>query len=182
MKKLNKKGFTLVELLAVIVILAILAVAAMTNVIPKMEQAKLGTVGSSSLTIIENLSACMMDFYDTATANNNEICRGIEKKADGETTEITWKTFKANYTDFSGKAEVSGLSVTHVIGFKYLENGYQVNLVSGDTTDMGCTFGDAKKAIANVKKYWENGKHKYVIKCDGTLDSKTDDTDIEDND
>ena len=40
MKKNNKKGFTLVELLAVIVILAILAVAAYTIVIPKLNENK----------------------------------------------------------------------------------------------------------------------------------------------
>ena len=40
MKKLNKKGFTLVELLAVIVILALLIVVVATTALPAMQNAK----------------------------------------------------------------------------------------------------------------------------------------------
>ena len=40
MKKNNKKGFTLVELLAVIVILAVVVLIAMTAVVPKMNEAQ----------------------------------------------------------------------------------------------------------------------------------------------
>ncbi|MBQ3020666.1 MAG: prepilin-type N-terminal cleavage/methylation domain-containing protein [Bacilli bacterium] len=43
MKKLNKKGFTLVELLAVIVILAILIVIVATTALPAMNNAKKNT-------------------------------------------------------------------------------------------------------------------------------------------
>ena len=43
MKKLNKKGFTLVELLAVIVVLAIIIIIAMPNIIRAMNNARMGT-------------------------------------------------------------------------------------------------------------------------------------------
>ena len=53
MKKNNKKGFTLVELLAVIVILAILATAAYTLIIPKINENKPKTFISDIATISE---------------------------------------------------------------------------------------------------------------------------------
>lgn len=40
MKKMNKKGFTLVELLAVIVILAVIVLVAVNNILPRAEEAK----------------------------------------------------------------------------------------------------------------------------------------------
>ena len=40
MKRLNKKGFTLVELLAVIVVLAVLVLIATTAVVPRMNRAR----------------------------------------------------------------------------------------------------------------------------------------------
>ena len=50
MKKMNKKGFTLVELLAVIVILAVIVLVAMNAVIPRMEEARRGAFKTEVVT------------------------------------------------------------------------------------------------------------------------------------
>lgn len=53
MKKLNKKGFTLVELLAVIVILAVVILVAVNNVIPQMNKAKAGAFKTEALSFLD---------------------------------------------------------------------------------------------------------------------------------
>ena len=50
--KLNKKGFTLVELLAVIVILAVVMLVAITAIGPIMERANKGTFSSSAQIVL----------------------------------------------------------------------------------------------------------------------------------
>ena len=58
MKKLmNKKGFTLVELLAVIVILAVIILVAMNAVIPQMEKARKSAFVTEAETYINGAKA-----------------------------------------------------------------------------------------------------------------------------
>lgn len=65
MKTLNKKGFTLVELLAVIVILAILIIFAMPAVISTMETARAGT--------FKNEINALVSEYETAFSREGMI-------------------------------------------------------------------------------------------------------------
>lgn len=53
MKKLNNKGFTLVELLAVIVILAIIMAIAATMVLPIIDEARQGSFASTAMVIVD---------------------------------------------------------------------------------------------------------------------------------
>ena len=53
MKKLNKKGFTLVELLAVIVILALLIVVVANTALPAMNNAKKNTLDTYAKRVVE---------------------------------------------------------------------------------------------------------------------------------
>ena len=60
MKKLNKKGFTLVELLAVIVILALLIVVVATTVLPAMNNAKKSALKTYADRVKQNaIQLCM---------------------------------------------------------------------------------------------------------------------------
>lgn len=60
MKKLNKKGFTLVELLAVIVILALLIVVVATSVLPALNNAKKSALKTYSERVKSNaIQLCM---------------------------------------------------------------------------------------------------------------------------
>ncbi len=57
MKKMNKKGFTLVELLAVIVILAVIILVAMNAVIPQMSKARKGAFLTEIETFVKGAEA-----------------------------------------------------------------------------------------------------------------------------
>lgn len=59
--KNNKKGFTLVELLAVIVILAVVILIAVTAVIPRMNQAKRKAFEDEALMLIKGAEEYMVD-------------------------------------------------------------------------------------------------------------------------
>ena len=56
-RKLNNKGFTLVELLAVIVILALIMVIAIPNVLNTVNSSKLSTLHSKAKSIVETFSS-----------------------------------------------------------------------------------------------------------------------------
>ena len=86
MKKLNKKGFTLVELLAVIVILAVIMVITIPTVLGSMGNAKTSAFNSAVATIEEylekNYQVCVAGLsgvgvnYDTSvlTKNSDGTC------------------------------------------------------------------------------------------------------------
>ena len=60
MKRINKKGFTLVELLAVIVVLAIVMLIAVSAVLPQMEKARRQTLALEAQTAIESAQTYFM--------------------------------------------------------------------------------------------------------------------------
>ena len=70
MKKLNRKGFTLVELLAVIVILAIIMVITIPTVLNSMGGAKQEAFDTAVLTVQDymkkQIEACSLGNYDLA--------------------------------------------------------------------------------------------------------------------
>lgn len=69
MKKLNKKGFTLVELLAVIVILAVVILVAVNNVIPQMNKAKAGAFKTEALSFLDGAE----QYYTSQQMTNGEF-------------------------------------------------------------------------------------------------------------
>lgn len=80
MKKLNKKGFTLVELLAVIVILALLIVVVATSVLPALNNAKKSALKTYSERVKSNaIQLCM----------SSEISGSKEYKPDTKKCEFT---------------------------------------------------------------------------------------------
>ena len=69
MKKLNKNGFTLVELLAVIVILAVVILVAVNNVIPQMNKAKAGAFKTEALSFLDGAE----QYYTSQQMTNGEF-------------------------------------------------------------------------------------------------------------
>ena len=67
MKKLNKKGFTLVELLAVIVILALLIVVVATSVLPALDNSKKSSLNVYAGRVLNNAKQT----FQTEVLNNN---------------------------------------------------------------------------------------------------------------
>ena len=86
--KNNKKGFTLVELLAVIVILAVIILIAVTAVIPRMNKAKWKSFGDEALAFLK-----AADEKSVADDGGDGLCYVITtdlvesyvKKSDGTT-------------------------------------------------------------------------------------------------
>ena len=70
MKKLNKKGFTLVELLAVIVILALLIIVVATTALPAMNNAKKSALNTYAKRVVEQAKT----LYSTECLTSNDVC------------------------------------------------------------------------------------------------------------
>ena len=68
MKKLNKKGFTLVELLAVIVILALLIVVVANTALPAMRNAKVNSLKTYAGRVIEQAKAVKLSDENKCTS------------------------------------------------------------------------------------------------------------------
>lgn len=80
MKKLNKKGFTLVELLAVIVILAVVILVAVNNVIPQMNKAKAGAFKTEALSFLDGAEQYYTSQQMTNGKFNQEGKDGVSVK------------------------------------------------------------------------------------------------------
>lgn len=153
MKKINKKGFTLVELLAVIVVLAILATVAITNVLPMMNKARLGTAGDSLISIIKNgFQTCALS---TTNASNCKY------------STATNASFKlSDYVKYSGDFSTltSGHSVTQteISNIKYVENGFTIQ-VSGT-----CNMDALVLKLGEIKDSYNSSKTTYQLTCSGS--------------
>jgi len=111
MKKNNVKGFTLVELLAVIVILAIILVIAVPKVMSVIEDSKKATLESTAKMIAS--SAEKQKVQNTVLGNTEEItCDSVAKinKLDYETCDIDFENNTAKVT-IKGKGKFDGLYV-----------------------------------------------------------------------
>lgn len=98
MKKLNKKGFTLVELLAVIVILALLIVVVANTALPAMNNAKKNSLEVYAERVVNQAKA----LHASAQVDINSV-----KKADGATNACTQNSGVYTCT-FANISEVMG--------------------------------------------------------------------------
>ena len=153
MKKLNKKGFTLVELLAVIVVLALLMVVATSSVGNALNNAKKNTLKTETQKIVtgiyqEGQSAYMLNSSDltqnivtvAATAN------GINSKTKATAASCKFKTGTSEST-----CTANG-GVWLAVGNYYLKG-----------KDGDYTYGVVLDAAGNVKGFAVNYKSEYNI-------------------
>ena len=133
MKKLNKKGFTLVELLAVIVILAILMVVAGT-IIPNIQETARHSACKSEAQKLSNQIVEDYQLWLTGNATNYEYSGGeISKASTGdEQKEITMKD-----KNFTMIAKFDGTKVTSYCISD--EKGTVINEGSYDSEKAYCT-------------------------------------------
>lgn len=171
---INKKGFTLVELLAVIVILAVLALVAMPNVTRLMENAR----KNSFTTEAEEFAKYAQTAYTNVQLAGSLTSSGqISKfkvpgttKGDFEYFCISYQKLKADqYVNKSNDAAYGGIielfiptstnsTVTSTITNIYMTNGsYAINgislsnLASGNYTEgSGATLGQYNSGIKLV--------------------------------
>ena len=139
----NKKGFTLVELLAVIAILAILVIIALPNVLNMFRNAKKNTFTDE----VQNLVKSAENKYLTNSMNNisGEMC--FDSKSNK--LDMTGRDniiYKIKLSETGKLIEVSvaddnyELIVKEETGINRAEIGskYKVNVISEDTAIIGC--------------------------------------------
>lgn len=112
MKRLNKKGFTLVELLAVIVILALLIVVVATTALPAMNNAKKNALETYAKRVVENAKSLVAADSSKCTA-----------------------TAKCTVTDIMG-SEATEYTSSDIVVTGSLSEGFVVNgtITDGDYT------------------------------------------------
>lgn len=134
----NKKGFTLVELLAVIVILGVLLLVAVPIINNVTSDAKFNAAKDSAMNVLEASRTCSMatgSLCSTTVSGSNVVLGSL-----------------ASYIDSNGT--IGGLTLAGtadnpmVSSFTYTENGYTINFTGSDT----CTITNAKSKINSAAK------------------------------
>lgn len=171
---INKKGFTLVELLAVIVILAVLALVAMPNVTRLMENARKNSFTTEAEEFAKYAQTAYTNVQLAGSLRNSEKISKIKvpgtTKGDFEYFCISYEKLKTDqYVNKSNDAAYGGIielfiptstnsTVTSTITNIYMTNGsYAINgislsnLASGDYTEgSGNTLGQYNSGIKLV--------------------------------
>ena len=113
--KNNKKGFTLVELLAVIVILAVVILIAVTAVLPRMEKARKNSFVDEALAYIK--AAQEANVASQMNGGAGTTCFSIENDLNGAYIEKKGDTY-------TGVVEKSGNNwVIYIKSSKYMIDG-----------------------------------------------------------
>ena len=142
--KMNKKGFTLVELLAVIAILAILVVMAVPNVLGLFQGAKVSTFISQVESLYKSAESEVVSKQLTGTTSSNMLfC-------------YSTATSGANYSS-TNKMNISGNGNLH----------YYIEVTGGKITSLYAEDGAYGIEIASITGITdiaavEDGKYKYI--------------------
>ena len=143
-KQNNKYGFTLVELLAVIVILAIILVIAVPKVMSVIEDAKKATLESTAKMIAG--SAEKVKVQNTVLGKDEEItCDGVAKinKLDYETCEVVFEDNTAKVS-IKGSGKFAGL---------YVCSGTKMDAkASENDCELVCSRSETIEKVVNVIK------------------------------
>lgn len=112
--KMNKKGFTLVELLAVIVILAIIALIATPIILGVIDDARKGAAKSSALGFVDAVekSIALKMVSDTNASIPSTISSTSDVKVKGEKPTAVSLSLDSAGSVTSGTITVSGYTVT----------------------------------------------------------------------
>ena len=152
--KLNKKGFTLVELLAVIVILAVVMLVAVTAVGPAITNSKKGTFFSSASAMVDAAA-----LWSATNAPTSTVCKkastlastGFLQKKDSKFFGAVLITVGTNntytYTIFAANNDYSAGSATAPVDISTIrtsDNVYTLGTtkLTEDPTKLGSTNCD----------------------------------------
>ena len=142
MKRLNKKGFTLVELLAVIVILALLIVVVANTALPAMNNAKKNTLETYSKRVVEEAKTLFMSAQVSGSSvsqcvKNNEnkmVCTFTEL------SQIMGNDVDTTYSLDGNLTITEGSNGNYTITGKIKGNGYATTI---STSDNKVTYATA---------------------------------------
>ncbi len=146
MKKLNKKGFTLVELLAVIVILALLMVVATSSIGGAMNNAKKNALKTEAQKMLTSAYQDMKSSYmlsgnlDNVSGELKEVASGVTDKIylykDGTKYSAYFTVNAANeLVSYCVRDEDNKLSLARV----FVASGETKNTISVDNSDKSTT-------------------------------------------
>lgn len=130
MKKLNKKGFTLVELLAVIVVLALLMVVAANSVGTALDNSKKKTLQTEAQKVLTNFLA---ESQSTYLVDSTAITPTTGEKKDGDYT-------------YSIVGEIGTDGIVHIKQYCVIYQNYSVGSTSADVTTGNMPTFDVKKS------------------------------------
>ena len=151
MLKNNKRGFTLVELLAVIVILGVITLIAVTSVIPRMNSARKNAFLDDAKVYFK--ASDEIDLYN----NNTTKCLDI--------SEVNGEYVSKNDDSYSGALYVYPNGDTKL----YLTNGKYYVITTGDITSNDIKENKPANFIASCSDGFKNATGTYI-----TLDDITD--------
>lgn len=139
MKRLNKKGFTLVELLAVIVVLAIVAVIAMQSITTIINKNRMDSFTSSAQTVLDSVSLACLQNGTENDLDDDEIEAALKsyvKDYDTSSIDISVTDKKVIITPKAGKefANIKGDN------WKNYENNKFPDLTFSKTTTVSISF------------------------------------------
>lgn len=134
MKKMNNKGFTLVELLAVIVVLAIIMLIATRSVLPLVERSRKGAFASSANTVLD--VAQTVQVTDQISSHNYK-CYTIKYLIDNQYLE---KMTNAEYSGIVIINKVTTSTGTTVTYNEYLYSGTKRYALNGGLSATKSTF------------------------------------------
>ena len=143
----NNHGFTLVELLAVIVVLAIVMLVAVQSVLPQMEKARRRTLALDAQTAIEAANTYFMNNslsdptkgFPTSTGESNGRCVAVKTLIDN--------------AYFSTKGNYDGSVLVYKEGNQYL---FKVWLHKDQLMIPGAGVDEASKVNVQIKAGEEN--------------------------
>ena len=127
----NKKGFTLVELLAVIVILGVLLLVAVPSVTTIQTKAKQNAADDQALMVLKAIETCNMAETDVDFCDTTDLASYYEGSTDA--------------ADLSYSVNNNG----KLTAFKVIFNGYTVQI----TSSTGNTINEVRSAINDHVKY-----------------------------
>lgn len=140
MKKLNRKGFTLVELLAVIVVLAIIMVLTLPTIMNSMNSARQSTF---LLYASRMLDTAADKYQSDALLNGGKSCYEIKTLNNETTSKYTGRVL---ISDNGNTMKIQMYDDNYQIGFKVANNGEGTDIL-GDKAG-GVTYKD----IEDIKK------------------------------
>lgn len=169
MKKLNKKGFTLVELLAVIVVLALIMTLTVPSVLSSMNSARQSSFILYAGKMIESAES---RYQSELLLGNPSSCYELSKLNDNASTQYT------------GRIVVDNANTNNpVFKIQMYDNSYQIGISSSKLGDKegGVTYNEIEKIKGQLNKDTSlNGKPNPVPKLNCTEDGKVPTTDGKD--